>query len=187
MKSVVNSALGCMATAMLSFSPALAQSIDQSLPRDGGVQEVRYAPQLVPVGTPVRLMNLVEINSRSAFIGQKFKLRVQDPVLVDAKTVIPVGTLAWGEVVAFQGNGAVGKAGKIGVKILYLDLPEGRLPLNGNSSQEGNGNATGVAVAVISFGLLGLFTAGDSARLKGGDQIVATVGASPNVNEMPAH
>lgn len=173
-----------MATAMLSFSPALAQSTDQSLPRDGGGQEVRYAPQLVPVGTPVRLMNLVEINSRSAFIGQKFKLRVQDPVLVDGKTIIPVGTLAWGEVVAFQGNGAVGKAGKIGVKILYLDLPQGRLPLTGSSAQEGNGNATGVAVAVITFGLFGLFTAGDSARLKGGDQIVATVDMVPNAPEV---
>lgn len=169
---------------MLSFSPALAQSTDQSLPRDGGGQEVRYATQLVPVGTPVRLMNLVEINSRSAFIGQKFKLRVQDPVIVDGKTVIPVGTLAWGEVAAFQSNGAVGKAGKLGVKILYLDLPEGRLPLNGSSAQEGNSNATGVAVAVISFGLLGLFTAGESARLKGGDQIVATVDMVPNAPEV---
>lgn len=103
---------------------------------------------------------------------------------MDGKTIIPVGTLAWGEVVAYQGNGAVGKAGKLGVKILYLDLPEGRLPLNGNSSQEGNGNATGVAVAVITFGLFGLFTAGDSARLKGGDQIVATVDMVPNAPEV---
>lgn len=134
-------------------------------------QSVKYAPQIVAPGTPIRLMFLKEINSRTAVPGQLFKMRVHEPVFMNGQAVIPVGATAWGEVVSFDSSGAVGKGGKLGVRVLYLDLPEGRLPLKGEANQRGSGNGAGLALAIVGFGLLGLFSAGDSARFKGGDQL----------------
>lgn len=178
-------AAALIAVAQISISPALAQSAGTGAPTLPTADQVRHAPQIVPVGTPVRLMNLKEINSRSAIVGHRFKLRVHEPVYIEGKPVIPVGTTAWGEVASFDSSGAVGKGGKLGVRILYLDLPEGRLPLRGDANQKGNGNGAGVAMAIIGFGLFGLFTAGDSARLKGGDQLTAYVDTAIGVAPTP--
>lgn len=178
-------AFALIAMAHMGVSPALAQSASGTEAPATSADQVRYTGQVVPVGTPVRLMNLREINSRTAIVGQRFKLRVHEPVYLNGKAVIPVGTTAWGEVASFDSSGAVGKGGKLGVRILYLDLPDGRLPLRGDASQKGNGNGAGVAMAVIGFGLLGLFTAGDSARLKGGEQITAYVDTAQGITPSP--
>ena len=132
--------------------------------------------QVVPEGTPVRLMVIREVTSRNSRAGDRFELRVDEPVFINGKPVIPVGAKAWGEVNSSEGNGAVGKGGKLSARLLYLDLPSGHLPLTGSISQRGDGNSAGVAMAVIGFGVLGLLTAGDSARLKGGQTFTAYAG-----------
>jgi hypothetical protein len=172
-----------VAAAGLVSTQVCAQTTGPAAQVVSGIDDVRFASQVLPVGTPVRLMNLVEVNSRTAIVGHYFKLRVIEPVFVNGKVVVPVGATAWGEVVSFSSSGAVGKGGRLGVRIAYLDLPEGRLPLTGELSQKGNGNGAGVAFAVIGFGLLGLLTTGDSARFKGGEQITAYVGTANGVAE----
>lgn len=170
---------GAMLAGMcLSSGPGLAQNATAISVSPAATGEAVYAPQVVPVGTPVRLMFTREINSRTAASGQQFKMRVDEPVYVDGKPVVPVGTTAWGEIIAVDGNGAVGRGGRLGMKILYLDLPQGRLPLRGEERRRGGGNGAGVALAVVGFGLLGLFTAGDSARFKAGDMLTVYVDAA---------
>lgn len=130
---------------------------------------IEQAPLLVPAGTPVRLMVLREVNSRTARPGDRFKLRVDEPVYINGAPVIPVGATAWGEIVSVEGNGAVGKGGKLGAKLLYVDLPTGKISLRGDAKDRGAGNGAGVVLAIVGFGILGLLTGGDSARLKAGD------------------
>ena len=130
---------------------------------------IEQAPLLVPAGTPVRLMVLREVNSRTARPGDRFKLRVDEPVYINGAPVIPVGATAWGEIVSVEGNGAVGKGGKLGAKLLYVDLPTGKIPLRGDAKDRGAGNGAGVVLASVGFGILGLLTGGDGARLKAGD------------------
>lgn len=132
--------------------------------------------QVVPEGTPVRLMVIREVTSRKSHAGDRFELRVDEPVYINGRPVIPVGTKAWGEVVSSEGNGALGRGGKLSARLLYVDLPSGRLPLAGNIANRGDGNSAGVAMAVVGFGVLGLLTAGDSARLKGGQTFTAYAG-----------
>jgi hypothetical protein len=74
------------------------------------------------------------------------------------------------------GQGAAGKAGKLGVNLLYLDLPSGQLPLRGEIAHRGDGNGAGVAMAIAGFGVLGPLTGGDSARLKAGETFIGYVG-----------
>jgi len=141
---------------------------------------------IVPVGTPVRLMVLREVNSRTAQSGERFKLRVDEPVFINGASVIPVGATAWGEIVSVKKNGAVGKAGRLGAKLLYVDLPAGRLPLRGEPSDRGDGNGAGVVLAVVGFGILGLLTGGDSARLKAGDSFTGYVDGPMAATEVVA-
>lgn len=131
--------------------------------------------QIVPEGTPIRLMVLHEITSRTGHAGDKFVLRVDEPVYINGKPVIPVGAKAWGEVISVNPNGAVGKGGRLGAKLLYVELSEGKLPLRGTIDSKGDGNGAGVVLAVVGFGILGLLNAGDSARLKGGQTFTAYV------------
>jgi hypothetical protein len=131
--------------------------------------------ELVPPGTPVRLMFLKEITSHTAHPGDRFRMRVDEPVYINGKPVIPVGTFAWGEVVSLESNGAAGHAGKIAARLLYLDLPQGHLPLRGEVANKGGGNGGGVLLAIAGFGPLGLLTQGDSARFKAGDMLTAYV------------
>lgn len=51
------------------------------------------APHLLR-GAPVQLMVTKEINSRSSSPGERFKLRVNAPVVVDGVTLIPIGAVA---------------------------------------------------------------------------------------------
>jgi hypothetical protein len=138
-----------------------------------------------PTGTPVRLMILREVNSRKAKPGERFKLRVDEPVYINGTPVIPVGSTAWGEIVSVKQNGAVGQGGRLAAKLLYVELSGGRLPLRGEPSDRGDGNGAGVALAVVGFGILGLLTGGDSARLKAGDMFTGYVDG-PFLNTAPA-
>lgn len=134
---------------------------------------------VLPAGTPVRLMVLKEINSRTARPGDRFKLRVDEPIYINGAPVVPVGATAWGEIASVEKNGAVGKGGRLGAKLLYLDLPSGQVPLRRDYADRGDGNGAGVVLAVVGFGLLGLLTGGDSARLKAGDTFTGYVDGPP--------
>lgn len=160
--------------------PAPAPAVGGPQPAAGAGQDPpRISAIPIPAGTPVRLMILKEITSRTAVIGQRFKLRVNEPIFIDGKSLVPVGATAWGEIVSFDAAGAVGRGGKLGIRLLYVELPDGQLPLRGDAAHRGDGNGAGVAMAVIGFGLLGLLTAGDSARFKGGEELTAYVDALP--------
>lgn len=161
-------------TDTVAVAPATAEAIAAP-----AIQPATVAVPALTPGTPIRLMFLTEVNSRTARNGDRFKLRVDEPVYLNGVAVVPVGATAWGEVVRTEQNGAVGRGGRLGIRLLHLDLPSGRVPLRGEHADRGDGNGAGVALAIISFGLLGLFTGGDSARMKGGDTFTGYVDGPP--------
>lgn len=176
-----------LAVALAVSTTGAATSQDQLAPVGAPQTVARAAPAaplitapLLAAGTPVRLMVLKEINSRTARLGDRFKLRVDEPIYINGAPAVPVGTTAWGEIAGVEKNGAVGKGGRLGAKLLYLDLPSGRVPLRGEYADRGDGNGAGVVLAVVGFGILGLLTGGDSARLKAGDTFTGYVDVTPS-------
>ena len=161
-------------TAVTRDQATLREIVQPAVASSPSKVPVVMAPML-PVGTPVRLMVLKEINSRTAQPGDRFKLRVDEPIYINGAPVVLVGATAWGEIASVEKNGAVGKGGRLGAKLLYLDLPSGQVPLRGDYADRGDGNGAGVVLAVVGFGLLGLLTGGDSARLKAGDTFTGYV------------
>jgi hypothetical protein len=109
-----------------------------------------------------------EVNSRSAKVGERFKLRVNAPLEIDGKVVIPIGARAWGEVVTVSGTSAAGGRGQLSAKLLYVETEWGNLALTGSTGTEGKGNTAGVVMGLLSFGVLGLLNKGHNATLKAG-------------------
>ncbi len=124
-------------------------------------------------------MILREVTSRTAKAGDRIKLRVVEPVVVDGTILVPVGATAWGEVIGVEANGAVGKSGRLSARLLHLDTADGPVPLGGEHSDEGDTGGVGLAIAIIGFGLFGLLHQGDSGRLKAGDIITGRVAGQP--------
>ncbi|HEV2079700.1 MAG TPA: hypothetical protein VGR19_07380 [Allosphingosinicella sp.] len=127
---------------------------------------------MVEKDTLVRLMVLNEVSTRKAKPGDRFVLRVDEDVVVNGTTIIPVGTKAWGEVTSAEASGAVGKSGKLSAKLLYVEANGQRIPLVGSDQAKGAAGTTQVAMGVIGgLGLLGLLAPGNNAKLKAGDII----------------
>jgi hypothetical protein len=127
-------------------------------------------PGAIVVGrdTMVRLMVLNEVNTDSARPGDRFVLRVDENVVVGGTTVIPVGAKAYGEVTRVKANGAVGKAGEVGAKLLYVELGEDHIPLSGEGDSRGRKEGGGVVMASAIWGPFGLLMKGGAGKLKAG-------------------
>lgn len=127
---------------------------------------------IIRQGTEVRMTLEEELSSKTARVGQRFRLRVAEPVRAQGRLVVPAGTPGVGEVTRVDRKGAFGKSGKLDVRVLHLDLGENRIRLTGSNSDEGeSGTAATVAVAVVA-GVFSAFVTGKSAVLPVGMQLV---------------
>lgn len=135
------------------------------------------APQKIniPADTPVHLMTLTEVSTKTDTEGRRFKLRVNEDVVVAGKTVIAKGSLAWGEVTSAESSGNLGKGGRLTARLLYVDVNGQKVPIEGDTSAKGRTATAETVVGVLSLGLLGLFAKGNNAKIKAGEKITAFV------------
>jgi hypothetical protein len=138
------------------------------------VQQAAPAPLMLPAGTALRLTTVDEISSRSVRQGQRFALRVANDVLVGSRIVIPSGTAAVGEVEALSGKGMFGKAARLSLQPLFVDLAGERVNLLGTSETRGHGATTAAAIATV-FSPLGLLITGKSVVVPAGTVLYARV------------
>lgn len=118
--------------------------------------------------TPVSLMAINEVSTAKAVAGTRFKLRVNEAIMVDGKIIVPVGTPAVGEVLSAQDSGGLGKSGVMSAKLLHISLGDALIPLEGDKNAKGTG-AGSAGVAVIFAGVAGLFHRGNNAKIKAGE------------------
>ncbi|MEH3103741.1 MAG: hypothetical protein PGN12_07520 [Sphingomonas phyllosphaerae] len=128
----------------------------------------------LPQDTPVELMAPAEVSTADAVPGQLFKLRVNKPVEVGGRVVVPVGTPAFGQVVSAVDSGGLGKSGRMTAKLLAIRLGGVEIPLEGEMSAKGTG-AGSAGVAVLFTGWVGLFHRGNNAKIKAGELLAGYV------------
>ena len=126
-------------------------------------------------GMLIQLMVTREVNSRTAKAGDRIALRVNAPIAIDGRVVIPEGAPAFAEVDMVAPTKTAGGAGKLGLRLLYVDTAWGHVALTGNDRTQGSSNADGVLLGVFGFGILGLLNKGHNAVFKAGDLIAATI------------
>ena len=122
-------------------------------------------------GTDVRFRLLQELTTegKKLRVGDRFRLEVAEPVLVQGVTVVPIGTSAVGEVTEVRNKGMWGKSGKFTARLLYLTVNGRQVRLTGEFDDKGVAGGLGaVAVSALVFLPAGFFMTGTSARLPAG-------------------
>ncbi|ASK88357.1 hypothetical protein SPHFLASMR4Y_01609 [Sphingorhabdus sp. SMR4y] len=139
------------------------------------------ALQILPKDTPVHLMVLNEVTTKTHQAGHRFKLRVNKPVMLDGRVIMPVGALAWGEVTAADDSGNVGRSGKMAANLLYVDVNGTRFPISGGTTSKGKSGTAETIMGVLALGPLGLFAKGNNAKIKAGELMTAFTSESVTV------
>ena len=123
----------------------------------------------------MQLETVVAVDSQSAVQGQRFGLRVSKDVNIGSQVIIPRGTLAVGEVEAVSGKGMFGKAGRLVLQPLFIDIGGERVNLSGTIVDGGHDGTTAAAVTTALVGAWGLFITGKSATVPAGSSLSARV------------
>lgn len=127
-----------------------------------------------PMGTPLELMTRTQVSSKDNKPGDRIYLTVAESLNYRGQVVIPAGSVAVGEVASLQHNGHVGKKGKIGIRLLYIQTPYGPVHLTGRANDEGtSGTIPSVATMFFLSALGGFFIHGTSAKIPEGTPVHA--------------
>ncbi|MEO5865718.1 MAG: hypothetical protein ABIS14_12875 [Sphingomonas sp.] len=157
----------------LAMGASAAQSVAPTVESGNPIAAVSKTVMLKR-DTPIELMAPSEISTAKATPGTIFKMRVNHPVEVGGRTIIPVGAWAFGQVTDARAAGMVGEAGAMRAKLLRLELDDAVIPLEGDVQEKGTG-AGSAAVAVLLTGFVGLFHRGNNAKIKAGEIVTGFV------------
>ena len=139
-------------------------------------QSTQSTPQLIlKRDTPIHFMVISEVTTKTHMAGHRFRLRVNKPVVVDGVTVLPVGAIAWGEVMQAKSSGNVGKSGSLEARLVYVENNGFRIPVTGNNSAKGASGGGETALGILALGPLGLFAKGNNAKIKAGELMTGFV------------
>lgn len=165
----------CGAMALLAAGSAHAQAAYQASAADGPPFALakRY---YLPMGTPLRLQTTTALSTKDSKPGDRVRLEVVENVSFRGKVVVPVGTSVFGEVSRAQRNGHVGKKGKLEIRLVSVDMPDGPVRLSGTVYDEGKSH-TALSVGTMLFvsALGGFLIHGTSANIPAETPVTAYI------------
>ena len=129
---------------------------------------------ILRTGTPVplRLSEELTTKGKKLRVGQRFRMEVSEPVLVQGVTVIPAGSPAIGEITDVRNKGMWGKSGHLGARVLYTTVNGRQIRLSGAFDDKGVAGGVGaVAVSALVFLPAGFFMTGTSAHVPVGSAV----------------
>jgi len=180
---------GCRGQEMALISGAAMAVLLSGAAQSGAIVEAAAAPNSAPAmaaepavsplvlkrDTPIHFMVISEVTTKTHTPGHRFRLRVDKPVFVDGVLALPVGTIAWGEVLAAKKSGNAGKSGSLEARLLYVDVNGYRVPISGSNTAKGAGGGAETALGVLALGPLGLLAKGNNAKIKAGELMTGFV------------
>jgi hypothetical protein len=130
-------------------------------------------PLTIPAGTSVTIRLQQGLSSKSAVAGERFEGVLDKPIVVDDQTVVPVGTVVLGHVVAARHSGRLRHPGELALTLDTLVVGQQNVPIvttdfvaRGGSHKKRNlawiGGGTGGGA------LIGALAAGGKGALIGG-------------------
>ena len=144
-------------------------------PATAAEPEPAVAPLILKRDTPIHFMVVSEVTTKTHTQGHRFRLRVDKPVFVDGTLALPVGTTAWGEVLAAKKSGNAGKSGSLEARLLYVYVNGYRVPISGTNAAKGASGGAETALGILALGPLGLFAKGNNAKIKAGELMTGFV------------
>lgn len=130
-------------------------------------------------GTEVELMVLTEVNTRISLPGSLVRLRLNKPVLVDDKVVLPIGTPAFGKVDSVVKSGIAGSRGSIAIRMSHIEGSGGPIPLaNELLTYQARGGKGDDAAKLLLAPMYAPFAPANSAKIKAGELVHARIVAA---------
>lgn len=129
-------------------------------------------------GTEVSLKTSEELTTKGKKlkVGQRIRMEVAEPVLVNGVVVIPAGSPAMGEITDVRNKGMWGKSGKLNARVLYTTVNGRQIRLSGAFDDKGTAGGVGAtAVSALVFLPAGFFMTGTSAKVAMGSPVKAFV------------
>jgi hypothetical protein len=160
------------------------------------VDPIVEAPQpvaccTVPALTIVKIEFLSTINSQANFIGERFPIRLAEPLELEGKVVVPAGTNGYGEIVHAAKSRFGGKPGELILAVRSLDHKGTTIPLRSlryidtGKAGQGKDNTNTAAIVNISVGLVGLFITGGEVNIPAGTLAFAKTSADVTITPQP--
>ncbi|RYD44909.1 MAG: hypothetical protein EOP63_03450 [Sphingomonadales bacterium] len=165
----------CGAMALLAAGSAHAQAIYPGSAADARTFAMakRY---YLPIGTPLKLQTTTPLSTKISKPGDRVRLKVVEDVSFRGTVVVPVGTSVIGEVSQAQRNGHVGKKGKLQVRFISIEMPDGPVRLSGNIYDEGKSHsALSVGTMLFVSALGGFLIHGTSASIPAETPVTAYI------------
>ena len=129
---------------------------------------------IIPALTIVSIEILSTVNSQANKIGEKFPIRLTEPIAVNGQVIIPAGATGSGDVVHAAKSRFGGKPGELIIAVRYLEYQGQRIPLRslkfGTGSGKDNGGtaqAIGIAGGAVG-GLVSMFITGGEVNVPSG-------------------
>ena len=165
---------------MSALAALLLAAAQAAQPAPAAPPPAAAAPTAGPVlkaGTPVLTRTLDRLSSRDARQGDRFRIAIVQPVLVDDLVVIPAGATGYGEVRRVEEKGMMGKSGKLQIVPLFVEVAGARIALDGIAADKGESN---LAPVVLAWPLVGSglgFISGTHAVIAAGTELPARIHA----------
>lgn len=159
------------AIVLASLVPAVASA--QYSVRWSAPAPTNGAYAYLPMGTPLQLTTRTELNTKDNHAGDRFYLEVAEPIVYRGQVIVPVGSIAVGEVTRSERNGHFGKRGQLAIRLSHVETPSGPVRLSGRLERNGQGQGL-LAIgggAVVAWPML--FIHGTSGRLPADTAVTA--------------
>ena len=166
----------CGAMALMAAGSAHAQT---DYPGSAAADDPLFAlPKryYLPIGTPLKLQTTAPLSTKDSKPGDRVRLEVVEDVSFRGAVVVPVGTSVFGEVARVQRTGHVGKKGKLDIRLISVEMPEGPVRLSGNVYDEGKSHtALSVGTMLLVSPLGGFLIHGTSASIPAETPVTAHI------------
>lgn len=161
----------------LASTPAFSQSNTASQPETASLAAQPPVAAIAPskdnilragTGVSVRLLEELTTERKVARVGQRFRMEIAEPLMLNGNIVIPSGSPVQGEITEVRNKGMWGKSGHITARVLYATVGGRQVRLSGTFDDKGVTGTAGVVGAVLLVPVAGFFVTGTSARIPSG-------------------
>jgi hypothetical protein len=135
----------------------------------------------VPEGTELVVSIDEKLSSESNHEGDRFSISLDEDVKLADGAILRAGYRGVGEVVEARDNGALGKNGKLNVRLVYLKVGDDRLKLRATKGTKGETRVGATVATVILFWPAAPFIRGKDVSISKGTIMTAFVDQDTNL------